>query len=363
MTGDPHDGDPHIVVAGAGAIGSLVAAHLVAAGRSVTVIDGWYPHVEAMRANGVVIEAPDETIGTPVPAHHIDEVDTIDRPADLLLVASKAQESAVMLGLTSTLRSPETVVLPLQNGMTQEWFTRMLGGRSRLLGAAVHVPAELVGPGRVRRYLPRGRRTLSVGPQERGASRLAHQVAELLMPAGQCDVATDLAAVKWAKLAVNTMTNAPAGLTGWTTGRLWSDARSVPLVARAAGETLAVAHAAGVEVAPVYGRLAPARFRQALHDAEIAEEVHEAIREMGAERVGASESRPSLLQDVDRGRRTEVAYLNGYVVARGRELGVATPVNEALARLVMDMDRGLLEQHPDHIDVIERETHGFTENR
>ena len=72
--------------------------------------------------------------------------------------------------------------------------------------------------------------------------------------------------------------------------------------------------------------------------------------EIASERTGPSESRPSLLQDVDRGRRTEVRYLNGYVAARGRELGVPTPVNSGLLTLVEEIDRRRLDKDPANLD-------------
>lgn len=347
------DCDPHIVIVGCGAIGSLVAAHLATDGRRVTVLDGWSANVAAIQQGALIIEAPDETHRARVTAHHLDEIGSIAL-ADLLFIAVKAYDTPAALEATAPLRHENTVVVPLQNGMTVDWFGALLDDRSRVVGSAVHVPAELVGPATVRRYLPRNRRTMSLGEPAGGTSPLAGQIAQLLQPVGLCEETSDLRAEKWAKLAVNTMTNAPAGLTGWTTGKLWADPRMVPLVARAAGETLAVAHAAGVEAAPVYGRYEAQLFRDALLDQHTAERVHDAIRQMASERKGASESRPSLLQDVDRGRRTEIEYLNGHVVARGKEFRVPTPVNAALTRLVTDIDRGRLCPGPDNVKRLEQ---------
>jgi 2-dehydropantoate 2-reductase len=340
---------PHIAIIGIGAIGSMLAAHLTEAGHDVTCVDGWYPHVEAARTVGVQISSPDEQHRVRIVAHHVDEVDHIDRPVDLLLVAVKAYDSAWAIRLMEPLLHPSTVVVPVQNGMTDAWFGSLAAGRRRL-GCSVHVPAELTAPGRVTRYLPRSRRTLSVGEVHGGGSDLADEVTSLLAAAGGCETTEDLVAVKWAKLAVNTMTNAPAGISRWTTRRLWSDPRSASLAARAAGETLAVARAGGVTPAPVYGRYDPAVFIHGLRDPGAAEEARAALGEMAAERVGSSESRPSLLQDVDRGRRTEVRYLNGFVADRGRTYGVRTPANDALTDLVEQIDRGGLAPRPENLD-------------
>lgn len=343
--------EPHIGIIGCGSIGSLLAAHLTLAGRSVSVVDSWFRNVEEIRGHGVEVRAPDETVRTTVDAHNIDEVQNISRPLDVLLLAVKAYESANALALMAPLFHDDTIVVPVQNGMSEEWIAGLLP-RGRLVGCSVHVPAELTAPGRVTRYLPRRRRTFSVGAVGSDSTTPAQRIAELLQPAGDTELTADLAAVKWAKLAVNTMTNAPAGLTGWTTNRLWSDQRSVPLITRAAGETLAVAEASGVRPALVFGRISPDLFRRALNDRGAEADLSAAMAEMAAERTGASESRPSLLQDVDRGRRTEVRYLNGFVVRQGATHGMVTPVNAALHDLVAEIDRGRLRKDPGNMDTL-----------
>lgn len=327
----------HIGVVGAGSIGSLLAAHLTLAGRRVTVVDGWFPHVEAMRNDGVRITAPDESLRVRLDAFHVDDLDRVAGSIDLLFVAVKAYDSAIAVRLMEPLLHERSLVVPVQNGMTEEWFSRLVDPE-RLVGCCVHVPAELTRPGRVTRYLPRSRRTFSLGYVGAGGAADLETLAALVAPSGETEITDDLAAVKWAKLAVNTMTNAPAGLTGWTTHRLWSDPQSVPLCVRAAAETLAVAYAVGVRPDRVFGRFDPGLFIAALDDPAAAEEAAAALGEVAAERTGSSESRPSLLQDVDRGRRTEVRYLNGHVVRLGRDTGVATPVNAALEQLVGQID-------------------------
>lgn len=339
----------HVAVVGSGAIGSILAGHLTSAGVPVSVVDPWFRHVEAIRSVGVQVTAPDEVHRVRLAAVNVDEVQEIDRPVDVLLVAVKAYDSASAVGLMRPLMHDSSIVVPVQNGMTAKWFCRLVGA-SRVVDCSVHVPAELTGPGTVVRYLSRERRTFTLGEVEGPVTSRVTQLAELFAPAGLTDVADDLAAVKWGKLAVNAMTNAPAGLTGWTTHRLWSDPAHVPLAVRAAGETVAVAEAAGVSPAPLFGRLDPTMFRAALHDRGAARDAATALAVEAQGRTGASESRPSMLQDVDRGRRTEVRYLNGHVVAEGAVRGVATPVNVALHRMVEQVDRGLLQRDPGNLE-------------
>lgn len=340
----------HIGIVGSGSIGSLLAAHLTLTDHHVTVVDSWFPHVEEIRDHGVRIQAPDENVQACLNSYNIDELDQVDAPIDVLLVAVKAYESAMAVRLMTPLLHGGSLMVPVQNGMTDQMFTHLFDP-DRLIGCSVHVPAELTAPGRVTRYASRDNRTFTLG--ELGGGRITprlERLVELFQPAGRSEVTADLMAVKWAKLALNTMANAPAGITGWTTKRLWSDAASVPLVVRAAGETLTVAAVAGVRADPVFGRIDAGLFRTALSDPAAAREAAVALGEIAAERTGPSESRPSLLQDVERGRRTEVRYLNGFVMRRGSRLGVPTPVNAALQALVEEIDRGRLRKDPANLE-------------
>jgi 2-dehydropantoate 2-reductase len=70
-------------------------------------------------------------------------------------------------------------------------------------------------------------------------------------------------------------------------------------------------------------------------------------------KVGAPQ-RPSLLQDIIKKRRTEVEFLNGEVVRRGREVGVPTPLNQALLDLTLKVDKGEIEPDPANIELLER---------
>lgn len=215
----PSSSDPHVVIVGTGSIGSILAAHLTEAGHHVSAVDGWYPHVEELRGNGVRIAAPDETVQVRADARNIDELHEIERPVDVLLVAVKAYESAAAVAMMTPLLREQSTVVVVQNGITEEWFKQLVDPGS-VVGCSVHVPAELTAPGRVTRYLPRSRRTFSLGEVGGRAGPRVHRLAELFATAGRTEVTDDLIATKWAKLAVNTMTNAPAGITGWTTNRL-----------------------------------------------------------------------------------------------------------------------------------------------
>ena len=140
----------------------------------------------------------------------------------------------------------------------------------------------------------------------------------------------------------------PEELTGLGSGTVRTTAGAVDASIRIASEVAQVGRALGVEVEPING--IPAETYERCDDAEVMEEIKTGLAE-GAAELGAG--RPSMLQDVMKGRRTEIEYLNGYVAAKGAEAGVATPVCEAITDLIKRMERGEMKPDVDNINHLE----------
>ena len=157
--------------------------------------------------------------------------------------------------------------------------------------------------------------------------------------AGITKTTTNLWGERWAKLATNSMSNAIAGFTGLMSAELRFNPEVRDLSIRIAAELVRVAEAHGVSVEPISG--VPAElFNRALEDGAAREEVEGLMVEAG-KNIGTG--RPSLAQDLLKGRATEVEYLNGYVVRKGQQVGVPTPVNQAIVDLTRRVDSGEIE--------------------
>ena len=135
------------------------------------------------------------------------------------------------------------------------------------------------------------------------------------------------------------MSNAIAGFTGLMSAELRFNPEVRFLSIRIAAELVRVAEAHGVSVEPISS--VPAElFNRALEDGAAKEEVEGLLVEHGRN-IGTG--RPSLAQDLMKGRATEVEHLNGYVVRKGQQVGVATPVNQAIVDLTRRVDSGEIE--------------------
>lgn len=294
-------------VMGAGAVGCYYGGMLARAGHEVVLV-GRPVHVEAMRADGLRVQTSsfDERV----------EVEAVTEPAviagaDVVLVAVKSADTESVGAQLRPLLTPGALVLSLQNGIDNaDRLARELPEQC-VEPAVVYVATEMAGPGHVRHH---GRGELVVGP---GAAAIADDFGAADIPVTVTASATQVRAALWAKLTANCAWNALSAITDRPYGWLHAvDGIGGPdgVLADVVAECRAVAHAEGVEVA-----------------ADALTQVESLAASMPAQRS-------STAQDLARGRPTEIAYLNGYVVRRGTELGVPTPVNRLLLTLVTALE-------------------------
>jgi 2-dehydropantoate 2-reductase len=294
-----------VLVFGAGSLGSLVGGLLAHAGHDVTLV-GRDPHVAAIRESGLRVEGAGTDGGFTV---HPEARTTPPETAELAVVTVKAFDTAAA---ARALEGVPEVTLSLGNGMGNEAvLAERLDGP--VLAGTCTYGALRPDPGLVRCT---GVGEVVLGPREGGESAAADRVGAAFADAMVTEVVPDMPRRLREKLAVNAGINAPTALARVENGALLEGSGNE--VARAAArEVAALARVEGVE----------------LTDAAAVDAV---------ERVAdaTATNRSSMLQDVERGRRTEVDAISGYVADRGRELGVETPVNATLAALLRTWERG-----------------------
>ena len=169
------------------------------------------------------------------------------------------------------------------------------------------------------------------------ATQRAKVLADMLGVIGPTKVTTNLWGERWAKLGTNCMANPVASITGLGSAAIRLNHATVKLSVRIAAEVVRVGEALGVQVEPITG--IPAETFTRADDGQVMEEITTQLAET-AKVLG--DGRPSMYQDVLKGRRTEIDYLSGYVARRGLEAGVPTPLNAAIAQLLRRVERGEL---------------------
>lgn len=331
-----------IGVVGAGAVGSYIGGMLYRAGADVTLVDQWPEHVVAIRERGLRIAGTVDGGTVPVPALHLHELQSTPGPFDVVLIAVKGYDTEWATTLAAQYLSQDGVAVVCQNGITDQRVAAIVGP-ARTLGCVITIAVALFDPGRVERT-DRYDIGFRIGELDHHPTPRVEELVSLFQPAGGAMATVNLAGERWAKLAINCMVNAIAGITGLGAGEIRARADVLPVIVQLAAETIRVAGAHGVEVEPLMGIDASAFL--------------EAAQGRGTESLGAelrrrsrSTSRhpPSLLQDVRKGRRTEIDDLNGFVAREGDRIGIPTPFSAEVARIVTEAGVGGLRPDPGNL--------------
>jgi 2-dehydropantoate 2-reductase len=306
---------PHVAVLGAGAVGCYYGGMLARAGAPVTLI-GRAAHVDAIRRDGLVVE---RASGRDVVRLDASTDVRAARDADVVLVCVKSPDSAAAARELAPHLQDAAAVVSLQNGVDNA--DRMAAVVPQpVLAAVVYVGTSMEGPGIVR-HAGRGDLVLGVPRSSAGRARARQRVTEvaaMFERAGvACPVSADIEAALWTKLTINCAFNAISALGRARYGRMAADPAIRDVMEAAVREAVAVARASEV----------------ALDERALVAAVWEV--------AGAMQGQySSTAQDVLRGKRTEIDALNGFVVARGRALGVDAPVNRTLHALVKLREAG-----------------------
>jgi len=350
-----------IAIMGAGAIGGSIGAYLIREGLDVTLIDQWAAHIDKMKRDGLRLTDLKEDFTVPVKAFHISEASNIREGFDTVYLSVKSYDTCWSAHLIESLLKPTGFVLPAQNALNDELVASIIG-YPRTVGCVPSISAGVYEPGHIVRTDPMVTHCFTVGELYGLVTPRVRRVVEALKALGPSDATTNIWGARWGKMLVNCMGNALAGIIGPDHSKMTGEQRDTAGMIRAAAgcEVVRVAEALGVVVEPLAATGVTAdEFVRATSLQGIL-----ALRgrmDQGAERRSLSADqisrlgvpgRPSLLQDVIKGRRTEVEELNGHVVRKGKEVGVSTPVNEAIVDTMNRIEAGSLRPTPGNVDLL-----------
>lgn len=293
-------------------MGSVYAGLLADAGNEVWVVDTWEEHVAAIRENGLSITGAsgDRTVrvGATISAAEVGEVDLVVIATKAMDIHEAALSARLLLGRT-------TVVLPIQNGLgSPEIAAEVLGSDAVghehvIVGVAGGFGASVVAPGVIHHA---GMELLRLGELHGPATPRLEWIADVWRAAGfNVKTYDDAAALVWEKLVCNVCFSGTCAVLGVTIGEVMDDPNAWSVASQCAVEAHQVALALGVALPfddPV-----------------------EHVRAFGSRIPGA---RPSLLIDLETGRRTEIDVINGAIPRVAATVGATAPVNSAVTALV-----------------------------
>jgi 2-dehydropantoate 2-reductase len=298
-----------VAVVGAGAVGCYYGGMLARAGVPVTLI-GRPVHVEAIRRDGLRLSsaASDEHVAVDAST----DVAAV-AGASLVLVCVKSTDTEATGASLAAHLAPGARVLSLQNGVDNAPRLQAVS-RWPVAPAVVYVAAEMAGPGHVR-HLGRGELVIPADIGASGAGLSSADIVALFARAGvPVELSDNVLGALWAKLVLNCGYNAISAIADVTYGRMVMLPGIARTVHDAVVECLSVARALGITIPG---------------------DVFAAVDRIATSMPGQVSS---TCQDLRRGKPTEIDYLNGYIVAEGERLGIATPLNRALHALVKALE-------------------------
>ena len=288
-----------IAVMGAGAVGCYYGGMLARAGHEVVLI-ARPQHVEAIVENGLRLQTT--AFDEPVSLSASSDPAAV-RDAQLVLFCVKSLDTEAAGALLRPHLAPEALLLCLQNGVDNAERLHRVLPQHAVAAAVVYVATEMAGPGHVRHH---GRGELVIEPSPSSGA-----VAQAFIAAGvPTEISHNVRGALWTKLTLNCAYNAVSAITQLPYGQAVAGEGIRDMMRDVVAECLAVASAEGVQLAG----------------------------DVQATVAGLADSMPAQLsstaQDLARGKRSEIDYLNGLIVRRGEALGIATPANRVLWALV-----------------------------
>jgi 2-dehydropantoate 2-reductase len=235
--------------------------------------------------------------------------------------------------------------------MNEETIAGIVGWGKTLGSIASSITVELCEPGHVRRAggkLGAGHTVFRVGEVHGLVTDRAKDVCRLLALADSAKVTENLWGERWSKLVVNAMGNGVSACTGLISREILLDDGLRHFTARLGSEAIRVGQALGYRLEEIH-HIDPEIIACAGEGDLEAKSKYDAHRLAEAHRPGGGAHRPSMGQDMVKSRRTEIEFLNGFIVDKGKEVGVPTPANAALTHIVKRVENGDLRPDKRHI--------------
>ncbi len=324
-----------VTIIGAGAIGGITGAYMARNGVDVTLVEQALDHAEAIRRDGLAIDGIDTFTVHP----RLVRPEELSGPQELVIVAVKTQHTASALDLIEPHLTPDSVVMPLQNGISALWIAERIG-QSRTVPSSITTNNFYTSPGHLT-YNRKG--VVHVGESDGLVTPRIEEIVRLLSYAYDAAASNNVWGYIWSKMVAGSMTFTTALVDAPMGEILTKSERHKRMFARIGSETAAVAQARNVRMEPgddldpnglVPGSSEDTMLREVDRFAEHAMNVYSGV-----------------WRDIKvRKRRTEGDTLIGPVIEEGSRLGLAMPLNSAMKRLLSEVEDGKRPQAWENLD-------------
>lgn len=319
-----------VAIYGAGSLGTILGAFISKAGVSIELINRNKAHVKALQEKGACIVGTLE-FKQPVVAYTPEEMQGI---YDIIFLMTKQQHNAEVVETLRPFLAEDGALVTFQNGLPEVLLAEILG-EERVLGCTVAWGATLQSPGVCELTSAPDALSFSLGAMSDKRSKHFERVKELLEMMGTVEVEENFIGTRWSKLLINAAFSGMSAVLGCTFGEAAGPWASRRIVQGLMKECMDVCEAGGIRIEPVQGKdiVKLLNYNNPFKRALSFMIIPIAIRKH-------AKLKASMLQDIEKGKLTEVDAINGAVSDYGRKVGVPTPLNDCVVKIIHRIERG-----------------------
>jgi len=334
--------EKQIVMIGAGGIGGITAAKIAKAGYQIEVVDCMPGLAERIETTGIQVVEDGKRTDQRIKVWS--SLDQLKSKKDIILIATKVNALESVSDEIESLMKDDSVIVSLQNGMCEEYLADRFGSH-RVIGCVVCWGATVHQPGVLEKTSEGGFTIGSLGGINANHYQLVKEILNTTVPVIETD---NIYGYLFSKLIINSCITTLGAISGLTLGKMLAKRKIRNIFIDVICESVKVANAKGITIEKYAGKINFYDFANK-NDFFAQFKKHMIIKMVG---LKYRKLKSSSLQSLETGRKTEIDYLNGYIVRKASELNLEVPLNNKLISLVKEIESGVRKISLENFDLL-----------
>lgn len=324
---------------GAGSLGTILGAYITKNGGEIELINRNKAHVEALQKKGATVTGT-VNFTQNVTAYTPEEM---SGRYDIIFLMTKQQQNREVVTSLKNFLADDGVIVTLQNGIPELLIGEIVG-EERVLGCTVAWGATMKEPGVCELTSAPDSLTFSLGSLSKQPNHHLGNVKKLLALIGSVEIDSNFIGSRWSKLLINSAFSGMSAVLGCTFGEAAKNKASRRIVQALIKECIDVCAAGNIRIEPVQGKdiVKLLDYKGRIKKAISFFIIPIAIRKHALLKA-------SMLQDLEKNKKTEVDAINGVASAFGRKVGIPTPMNDKVVEIVHRIEEGELKPSFDNL--------------